>query len=87
MIAPAQDRDIRFQQFFSYPRRDAKAGRRVFTVGDHQVDLFLGDNVRQPIVNDLPSRRADDVSYKQYAHESFHTLKHKNGADRLAVES
>ena len=66
---------------------DPKSGRRILTVGDHQVDLPLCDDVRQPIANDLPPRRADDVSYKKYAHGLFHTAKHKNGADRWAVES
>ncbi len=68
VIAAAKDGDIRSQQLFGDPRGDAKSRRRVLAIGDDQVDLFLRDNVSQPIVNDLPSRRADNVSHKQYAH-------------------
>jgi hypothetical protein len=49
--------------------------------------LPLRNNIRQPIANDLPSRRADNISDEKYAHGLFRTAKHKMERDRLAVGS
>src|SRR5712692_5229128 len=87
VISASEHIDSHSQKLFRQPRRDPESRSRILTVGDHQIDLPLRHDVCQPIANDLPSRRSNDVSYKKYAHGLFHTAKHKNGADRLAVES
>ena len=48
--------------------RDTEAGRRILTVGDAEIDLALGDNVRQAIVDYFSSGRADDVTDKKNFH-------------------
>src|SRR5207302_9886878 len=62
-----------FQELFRQPRRDPESRRRILPVGDHQIDLPVRNDVRQAIANDLPSRRADNVSHEKYAHALFRT--------------
>jgi len=75
--------DTHVQKLVRQPWRDPKSRSRILAVGDHQIDLPHGDDVSEAIVNDLPSRRADDVSYEKYAHELFDTAKHKKWSGPL----
>src|SRR2546430_7844507 len=73
VISAGEHIDSQFQKFFGKPRRDPESRRRIFAVSDDQIDLPLRNDVRQAIANDLPSGRADNVSYEKYAHVVFHT--------------
>jgi hypothetical protein len=57
----------------------SSARRGVLAVGDHQVDLALRDNIRQPVLHHPPAGRTHNVSDEKYAHEK--------GADCSAVEN
>ena len=87
VVSSGEHIDSHFQEFFRQPRRDPKPRRRIFAIGDDQIDLPLGNDIREAIANDLPSGRADNVSYEKYAHALFRTASYKNGADRSAVGS
>jgi hypothetical protein len=69
MVAASQYLDPHSQQVVRKPRRDAKAGCRILAIGNHQINLPLRDNIRQPVLHDLPARRTYDVPYEKYAHE------------------
>jgi len=75
--------DTQVQKLVRQPWGDPKSRSRILAVGDHQIDLPHGDDVSEAIVNDLPSRRADDVSYEKYAHELLDTAKHKKWSGPL----
>ena len=68
MISAGQHVDAILQQLVRQPRRDPESRRGVLPVGDHQVDLPLRHDIRQPVAYDQPSRRSHNVSHKQYAH-------------------
>jgi hypothetical protein len=87
VVSAGQHVDSHFQEFFSKPRRDSESRCRIFAIGNDQINLPMGNDVREAIANDLPPGRADDVSHEKYAHALFQRPEHKNGADRLAVGS
>src|ERR1041385_9121547 len=53
------------EQIVGDVRREAEAGRRVFRVGDDEINLMPGDNRRQPSANELAARAPDDVTDKK----------------------
>src|SRR5204862_8201296 len=52
--------------------RDAKAGRGVFGVRDHQIDPMVLDEPGEALTNQLASGTADDISDEQDAHQTDH---------------
>ena len=64
MVAAGEDFDAAGEQFVGDARRDAEAGGGIFAVGDAEIDFALGEDVREPVVNDLAAGRADDVADK-----------------------
>ena len=65
VIATGDHLDSRGEQVLHDARSDAESGSGVFTVGDAQIDLPLRQDIPQAVVDDLASRRADDVSDKK----------------------
>ena len=61
--------DAVLQQVVRDLRRNPEAGGGVLAVGDHQIDLPLRHEIRQPVVHNLPPRRTHNVSNKKNAHE------------------
>ena len=53
--------DPRGEQLLGEPRRDAEAGSGVLAVGDHQIGLFVADDVLQALDHDSTAGRAHDV--------------------------
>jgi hypothetical protein len=64
MVAAGEDFDAAGEQFVGDTRCDAEAGGGIFAVGDAEIDFALGEDVREPVVNDLAAGRADDVADK-----------------------
>ena len=60
--------DAGAQQAFGDIHRDAEPGRRVFAISDHKIDLPVGDDRRQLVLDDAPSGLADDVADEKYLH-------------------
>ena len=69
VISAGEHIDAILQKLVRYARRDAKSRRGILAVGNHQIDLALRHDVRQPVANDQPPRRSHNVSDKEYAHE------------------
>lgn len=65
VIAAGDHLDARREQVLHDARRNAESGRRIFAVGDAQIDLPLGQDIPKAIVDDLASGRADDISDKK----------------------
>jgi hypothetical protein len=68
MIAASEDVDSVMEKFVGQARRDAEPGSGIFTVGDDQIDFFLGHDVGQTVANDLASWRANDVTDEENTH-------------------
>ena len=62
VVASGDDFDATGKQIFGDPRRDAEARSGIFAVGDAEIDLALGEDVREPVVNDFAAGRAHDVA-------------------------
>jgi hypothetical protein len=65
VISTGQDIRARGEKIFSDSRRDAESRRRIFTIDDAEVYFALGENIREPVVNDLTAGRAYDVANEQ----------------------
>src|SRR5205807_9956238 len=83
VVSAGESIDTQVQKLVRQRSGDPKSRRRILAVGDHQIALPHGDDVSEAIVNDLPSRRADDVSYEKYAHELLDPAKHKKWSGPL----
>src|ERR1700730_887244 len=68
VIAAGEDVNTVVEKFIGQARSDAESGRGVFTVGDDQIDFFLGHDVGETVRNDLASWRANDVTDEQNTH-------------------
>ena len=55
MIASGDDLDPLCEQFLNDTRGDAETGGGILTVGDAQIDLALGQNIAEALVNDAPA--------------------------------
>ena len=55
VVSASEHIDPHFQKLFRKARRDSEPRRRILPIGDHQVDVPLRDDVREAILNDLPS--------------------------------
>src|SRR5271154_3818857 len=75
VVAAGEDSDVGLQQLFSNARSDAKASGGVFTIGNDQIDVPLRHQIGEAVVDDLPPRRADDVTNEKYAHRAGRQLK------------
>lgn len=64
MVSAGEDVGTRREEILGDSRRDAEAGRGVFTIDDADVDFALGEDVREPVVNDLAAGRTYDVANK-----------------------
>ena len=64
MISASQNFGACSKQFLSQPRRDPKPRRRVLSIRDAQIHVMLLERIGQPIVNDLPPRRSNNVPNK-----------------------
>ncbi len=53
VIAAGDYFDAAGEEVLGDSRRNAEAGSGIFAVGDAEVDLALGEDVREPVVNDL----------------------------------
>ncbi len=62
MIAAGDHFDAAGEQILGNARRDAEARGGIFAVGDAEIDLALGEDVREPVVNDLAAGRTYDVA-------------------------
>jgi hypothetical protein len=62
VVAAREDFDAAGEQFVGDARRDAEAGGGIFAIGDAEINFALGEDVREPVVNDLAAGRADDVA-------------------------
>jgi hypothetical protein len=62
VVAAGKDFDAGCQQVVRDFGRDAEARCGIFAVGDAQIDLALGEDVRQPVVDDFAARGAYDVA-------------------------
>jgi hypothetical protein len=65
MIATGQDVQAVAEQFVGKLRGDAESARRIFAVGDAQVDFFGSDDVFQVPGDKASPRRGEDVANKQ----------------------
>src|SRR5277367_1379883 len=63
------------EYFFSEARSDAEAGSGIFTVGDAEVYGALRDDIREAVVNDFASGRADDISDKENLHSGVFSFR------------
>ena len=61
------------QQRFRDGSGDARAGGRVFAVGDHHVQIQLSAKPRQTLLKDLAPRLPHDVSDEQNLYHSLHS--------------
>jgi hypothetical protein len=68
MVPAGQNVNPQSEQLLRQPRGDPEARSGVFTVRDDQIDLPMRYDVRQPVAHDLPPRRPNNISNKQYAH-------------------
>ena len=68
VVAAGEDFNAGAEKLLGEARRDAEAGGGIFAVGDAQIDFALGEDVREPVVNDLAAGRADDVADENYSH-------------------
>src|SRR5882757_4005073 len=68
VVAAGQYLDPHSEQLVRKTRRDTEAGCRIFAVSNDQVDLPLRDDIRQPVLHDLPARRTYNVADEKYAH-------------------
>jgi hypothetical protein len=68
MISAADYFHTAGEQFLGEARSDAEARCRIFTVRDAKVDLTLDEDVREAVVNDLATGRANDVADEQDSH-------------------
>jgi len=50
------------EQFVGELRRDPKAARGIFCVGDGEIDLFLSDDLFQILRNDGAARGSEDIA-------------------------
>ena len=62
VISAGEDIGARGEQILGDARRDAEAGRGIFTIDDAQINFALREDVREPVVNDLAAGRANDVT-------------------------
>ena len=67
VVAAGDDVNAGGEKLLHNSRRDAEAGGGVFAIGDAEVDLPLGEDIREPIVHDLAAGRADDVADEKYS--------------------
>jgi hypothetical protein len=58
------------KKFVSEARGDAETGGGIFAVGDAEINLLLGEDVRETVVNDATAGRADDVADEENAHSA-----------------
>jgi len=62
VIAAGDHLNAHREQVLHDARRNTESGRRIFAVGDAQIDLPLGQDIPKAVVDDLASGRADNVS-------------------------
>lgn len=65
MVSSCYDIGSGLQETSSEPRGDAGPVGRVLTVHDAEVDLSIGANRREMLLDSLASRRAEDVGEEQ----------------------
>jgi hypothetical protein len=56
------------EQLLREAGRDAEAGRRVLAVGDAEIDLALRDDIREAVMHNFSSGRADNITDEEYFH-------------------
>ena len=69
VVAGGDDVDPHAQQLLCQGRRQSHAGRHVLAIGDHQVDVHLGAQIRQRVPDSHAARLSDDVSDEQAPHQ------------------
>jgi hypothetical protein len=75
VIAAGKDFDAGMKEFVGEARSDTETGGGVFAVGDAQINLLLGEDVREPIVNDAAAGRANDVADEENAHRAEQSMR------------
>src|SRR5581483_10723156 len=69
MIASSYDLDAQFKQLLHQRGSDAKAGCRIFTVRDYQVDVVGFDELVQVFLDHGPARPSKDVADEEDLHD------------------
>jgi hypothetical protein len=65
MVAAGEDLDSVTEQLLSQLRRDPESARRIFAIGDGEVDLFRRDNLFQMPRDKIPPGRSKNVTNKK----------------------
>ena len=68
VVAGSQNVDAQLKQFFSQLAGNAETSRRIFAVGDDQIDSVIFDQIREAFFDDSPPRAAEDVTNEKNAH-------------------
>src|ERR1700736_5823424 len=68
VIAASEHVDPVVEKFVGQARGDAESGSRIFTVGDDQIDFFLGHDVGETVAHDLASWGAHDITDEENTH-------------------
>src|SRR5579859_1513446 len=68
MVAGGQNVAAHIKEFVGDGRCKPEPARRVFGVGNHQIDLVRLHHVAQVVAYDLAPRTAEDITYKKNLH-------------------
>ena len=68
MVAESNDVDAVSEHSFGYVLGDSVAARRVFGVGDYEINPEAFFDVADVFGKNTPSRLRDDIAYEKHAH-------------------
>ena len=63
----------------------AESGRRIFAIGDDEIDPVLLDDRREKLPDGPPARFADDISDKEYLHGTSYRAKSETLVSLMTV--
>ena len=69
VIAGGDHIDVQFEKLFGESRRDAEAGGRILSVGNHQVNGLIAHDAGQAVFDNGAAGASENVTDKKNAHD------------------